>query len=111
MVEASQTLEAQILAMLSPSVEHVIQIGNLELPRVNTNCSDLSLGSVSGATDYRFDMSMMERLVSDGYPTSKLQEKQKKGTKRELEDAGDGKAQAKRPTSNVSLEPMREISR
>ncbi|KAF8656756.1 hypothetical protein AX16_002435 [Volvariella volvacea WC 439] len=70
--EAGQVLEAHILGSLVPSVEHLILIGDpLQLRPTLTNYS-LSMDSKIGEKLYRFDMSLMERLSSSGFPMSRI---------------------------------------
>ncbi|KAG8703866.1 hypothetical protein FRC09_003894, partial [Ceratobasidium sp. 395] len=57
--EAGQVLESHILASLVPSVEQVIMI-------------ELSIDNRTTGQIYRFDMSLMERLSSSGFPMSRL---------------------------------------
>lgn len=70
--EAGQALEAHILAALSPSIQHIVQIGDPQQLRCITNCHDLSVESSTGAVEFRLNESMMERLSSAGYPMTQL---------------------------------------
>ena len=89
--EAGQVLEAHILGSLVPSIEHMILIGDpLQLrPTLNNYCGYwsilsivavtphtarlvLSMDSKQGSQLYRFDMSLMERLSSSGFPMSQI---------------------------------------
>jgi superfamily I DNA and/or RNA helicase len=70
--EAGQALEAHILAALSPSIQHLIQIGDPQQLRCITNCHKLSVETNIGSTHYRLNESMMERLSSAGYPMAQL---------------------------------------
>ena len=86
--EAGQVLEAHILGSLVPSIEHLILIGDpLQLrPTLNNYCKSvlddsngrilttnvaLSVESKQGQI-YKFDMSLMERLSSSGFPMSRI---------------------------------------
>ncbi|KAI9633256.1 uncharacterized protein MKK02DRAFT_29126 [Dioszegia hungarica] len=70
--EAGQALEAHILATLSPSIQHLIQLGDPQQLRCITNCYKLSLESRIGAAHYRLNESMMERVHAAGYPMTQL---------------------------------------
>lgn len=87
--EAGQVLEAHILGSLVPSVEHMILIGDpLQLrPTLNNYgrlpslyrgylgihlFAGLSMDSKQGSQLFRFDMSLMERLSSSGFPMSQI---------------------------------------
>jgi hypothetical protein len=82
--EAGQVLEAHIVSTLFPSIQHIIAIGDpLQLrPPVNTYgehqltfqlTAELSMDSPRGRDQFRFDMSLMERLASNGLQMSQLQ--------------------------------------
>ncbi|KAG6920270.1 hypothetical protein DXG01_005039 [Tephrocybe rancida] len=66
--EAGQVLEAHILGSLVPSVEHIILIGDPLQLRPTLNNYSLSVDSRQGNQLYKFDMSLMERLSSSGFP-------------------------------------------
>ncbi|KAF8656766.1 hypothetical protein AX16_002444 [Volvariella volvacea WC 439] len=70
--EAGQVLEAHILGSLVPSVEHLILIGDPLQLRPTLNNYSLSIDSKTGERLYRFDMSLMERLSSSGFPMSRI---------------------------------------
>ncbi|GLB37649.1 putative P-loop containing nucleoside triphosphate hydrolase protein [Lyophyllum shimeji] len=70
--EAGQVLEAHILGSLVPSVEHLILIGDPLQLRPTLNNYSLSVDSKRGSQLYRFDMSLMERLSSSGFPMSQI---------------------------------------
>jgi hypothetical protein len=59
--EACEVLEAQLLASLTPSVKHLIMIGDYKQLRPKVACYRL-------ARDHNFDRSMFERLVSNNFP-------------------------------------------
>eukprot|EP00118_Oscarella_pearsei_P009537 m.55349 g.55349 ORF g.55349 m.55349 type:complete len:614 (+) comp34455_c0_seq6:2613-4454(+) len=59
--EASEVLEAQLLATLTPSVKHLIMIGDHRQLRPIVACHEL-------ARFHYFDRSMFERLVTNGHP-------------------------------------------
>lgn len=82
-------MEAHILANLVPSIKHLIMIGDpLQLRPTLNNYSksrvlkfggtlliaptELSVDSQRGAELYKFDMSLMERLSSSGFPMSRI---------------------------------------
>eukprot|EP00741_Cyanophora_paradoxa_P006225 tig00000114_g6037.t1 len=54
--EAAELLEAQVLSCISPSVQHVIMIGDHEQLRPSVNCFELE-------KNYKFHISMFERLL------------------------------------------------
>ncbi|KAH6914275.1 hypothetical protein BKA70DRAFT_1558250 [Coprinopsis sp. MPI-PUGE-AT-0042] len=70
--EAGQVLEAHILGSLVPSVEHMILIGDPLQLRPTLNNYGLSMDSKQGSQLFRFDMSLMERLSSSGFPMSQI---------------------------------------
>lgn len=90
--EAGQVLEAHILGSLVPSVQHLIMIGDPQQlrPTLNNYCRWLSIHALqyersdicfslalsmdhrSGSLVYKFDMSLMERLSSSGFPMSQI---------------------------------------
>ncbi|KAF8656758.1 hypothetical protein AX16_002437 [Volvariella volvacea WC 439] len=70
--EAGQVLEAHILGSLVSSVEHMILIGDPFQLRPTLNNYSLSMDSRAGKRLYRFDMSLMERLSSSGFPMSRI---------------------------------------
>ncbi|KAF5326320.1 hypothetical protein D9611_000022 [Ephemerocybe angulata] len=70
--EAGQVLEAHILGSLVPSVEHLVLIGDPLQLRPTLNNYSLSMDSERGRKLYRFDMSLMERLSSSGFPMSQI---------------------------------------
>ncbi|KAJ2931227.1 hypothetical protein H1R20_g5802, partial [Candolleomyces eurysporus] len=70
--EAGQVLEAHVLGSLVPSIEHLILIGDPLQLRPTLNNYSLSMDSERGKTLYRFDMSLMERLSSSGFPMSQI---------------------------------------
>lgn len=90
--EAGQVLEAHILGSLVPSVQHLIMIGDPQQlrPTLNNYCKwlyirvlqserpdiwsieALSMDHRSGSLVYKFDMSLMERLSSSGFPMSQI---------------------------------------
>ncbi len=59
------------MAALSPSIQHVIQIGDPEQLRCIANCHSLSVEYKSGQK-YRLNESMMERLARQGFPMTQL---------------------------------------
>ncbi|KAL7414053.1 hypothetical protein BDY24DRAFT_350847 [Mrakia frigida] len=71
--EAGQTLEAHVLATLSPSIQHLVLIGDPLQLRSTINNYQLSVDSRTGALLRRFDVSLLERLSSGGLPMSKLE--------------------------------------
>ncbi|KAF5380591.1 hypothetical protein D9615_004617 [Tricholomella constricta] len=70
--EAGQVLEAHILGSLVPSVEHLILIGDPLQLRPTLNNYSLSVESKRGNQLFKFDMSLMERLSSTGFPMSQI---------------------------------------
>ncbi|GJJ72232.1 helicase required for RNAi-mediated heterochromatin assembly 1 [Entomortierella parvispora] len=62
--EASETLEAHLLAALTPSVEHFILIGDHEQLRPSMSVHDLKVKNI--------DVSLFERLVMNDFPYSML---------------------------------------
>lgn len=70
--EAGQVLEAHILGTLVQSVEHLILIGDPLQLRPTLNNYSLSMDSTKGRKLFRFDMSLMERLSSSGFPMSQI---------------------------------------
>ncbi|KAF6760156.1 hypothetical protein DFP72DRAFT_1063222 [Ephemerocybe angulata] len=70
--EAGQVLEAHILGTLVQSVEHLILIGDPLQLRPMLNNYSLSMDSTKGRKLFRFDMSLMERLSSSGFPMSQI---------------------------------------
>ncbi|KNZ77104.1 NFX1-type zinc finger-containing protein 1 [Termitomyces sp. J132] len=70
--EAGQVLEAHILGSLVPSVEHLILVGDPLQLRPTLNNYSLSMDSKFGRQLYKFDMSLMERLASSGFPMSQI---------------------------------------
>ncbi|KAF8639511.1 hypothetical protein AX17_001416 [Amanita inopinata Kibby_2008] len=70
--EAGQVMEAHILANLVPSIEHLILIGDPLQLRPTLNNFKLSVDSRRGRLLYKFDMSLMERLSSSGFPMSRI---------------------------------------
>lgn len=69
--EAGQVLESHILAALSPSIQHLIQIGDPEQLRCIANIHELSV-DIHAATKWRYNESMMERLSRDGLRMDQL---------------------------------------
>ncbi|KAG8742681.1 hypothetical protein FRC10_001037 [Ceratobasidium sp. 414] len=70
--EAGQVLEPHILASLVQSVEQIIMIGDPLQLRPNVNSYKLSVDNRTTGRIYRFDLSLMERLSSSGFPMSRL---------------------------------------
>ncbi|GJE94480.1 P-loop containing nucleoside triphosphate hydrolase protein [Phanerochaete sordida] len=70
--EAGQVLEAHILGALVPSIQHVILIGDPQQLRPTINNFALSTEHKSGGKLHKFDMSLMERLSSSGFPMSQI---------------------------------------
>ncbi|KAG9075056.1 hypothetical protein FRC06_010303, partial [Ceratobasidium sp. 370] len=70
--EAGQVLESHILASLVQSVEQVVMIGDPLQLRPNVNSYKLSVDNRTTGPIYRFDLSLMERLSSSGFPMSRL---------------------------------------
>lgn len=70
--EAGQVLEAHVLATLFPSIQHVIALGDPLQLRPQISEHKLSVNSSTGKDLYRFDVSLMERLASNGLPMSQL---------------------------------------
>ncbi|KAJ3374512.1 hypothetical protein GGF31_007290 [Allomyces arbusculus] len=65
--EAGEVLEAHVLASLSPSVEHLVLIGDHQQLRPGINEYELSVENKrGGGTRYRLDLSLFERLITDG---------------------------------------------
>ena len=58
--EAGEILEPSLLAALTPSIEHLILIGDHQQLRPQVNAYDLR-------KDYSFDVSMMERLIESKF--------------------------------------------
>ncbi|KAF8808643.1 hypothetical protein BYT27DRAFT_7188610 [Phlegmacium glaucopus] len=69
--EAGQVMEAHILGSLVPSIEHLILIGDPLQLRPTLNNYSLSVESKQGQI-YKFDMSLMERLSTSGFPMSHI---------------------------------------
>eukprot|EP00741_Cyanophora_paradoxa_P006234 tig00000114_g6046.t1 len=63
--EAAELLEAQVLSCISPSVQHVIMIGDHEQLRPSVNCFELE-------KNYKFHISMFERLLQLRIPKATL---------------------------------------
>ncbi|KAJ7091139.1 hypothetical protein C8R44DRAFT_817142 [Mycena epipterygia] len=70
--EAGQVLEAHVLGSLVPSVEHLILIGDPLQLRPTLNNYSLSMDNKRGRQLYRFDMSLMERLATNGLAMSQI---------------------------------------
>ncbi|KAJ6625897.1 P-loop containing nucleoside triphosphate hydrolase protein [Mycena sp. CBHHK59/15] len=70
--EAGQVLEAHILGSLVPSVEHLILIGDPLQLRPTLNNYSLSMDNKRGKQLFKFDMSLMERLASNGLSMSQI---------------------------------------
>ncbi|KAI0353983.1 hypothetical protein OH77DRAFT_1426841 [Trametes cingulata] len=70
--EAGQVLEAHILTSLVPSVRHLICIGDPQQLRPNLATFALSMESERGREMFKFDRSLMERLVNGGYQMSQI---------------------------------------
>ncbi|KAJ7200706.1 hypothetical protein C8J57DRAFT_1413236 [Mycena rebaudengoi] len=70
--EAGQVLEAHILGSLVPSVEHLILIGDPLQLRPTLNNYALSMDNKRGKQLFKFDMSLMERLATNGLSMSQL---------------------------------------
>ncbi|KAI0765957.1 hypothetical protein BD413DRAFT_606098 [Trametes elegans] len=70
--EAGQVLEAHILASLVPSVRHLICIGDPQQLRPNLATFALSMDSEKGREFFKFDRSLMERLVDNGFQMSQI---------------------------------------
>ncbi|KAJ7188061.1 hypothetical protein C8R46DRAFT_1053533 [Mycena filopes] len=70
--EAGQVLEAHILGSLVPSVEHLILIGDPLQLRPTLNNYSLSMDNPRGKQLFKFDMSLMERLASNGLAMSQI---------------------------------------
>ncbi|KAG0196215.1 hypothetical protein BGX28_010420, partial [Mortierella sp. GBA30] len=62
--EASETLEAHLLCALTPTIEHLILIGDHEQLRPSMSVDDLKSKNI--------DVSMFERLVTNRFPFSAL---------------------------------------
>ena len=63
--EAAEILEPSLLAALTPSIEHLILIGDHKQLRPQLDTNELR-------TNYQFDVSMMERLIKSGFPYKSL---------------------------------------
>ena len=63
--EAAEILEPSLLAALSPSIEHLILIGDHKQLRPQVDTYEL-------CKTFRFDKSMMERLIDSGFPYKRL---------------------------------------
>ncbi|KAN0066437.1 hypothetical protein ACQY0O_000531 [Thecaphora frezii] len=63
--EAAEILEAHVLASMPPSVEHMLLIGDPRQLRPHISNYSLSMESKKGQL-YRLDLSLMERLVTEG---------------------------------------------
>ncbi|KAJ7045696.1 hypothetical protein C8F04DRAFT_1065834 [Mycena alexandri] len=70
--EAGQVLEAHILGSLVPSVEQLILIGDPLQLRPTLNNYSLSMDNPRGKQLFKFDMSLMERLASNGLAMSQI---------------------------------------
>ncbi|KAJ3544380.1 hypothetical protein NM688_g5751 [Phlebia brevispora] len=70
--EAGQVLEAHVLGSLVGSVQHLILIGDPLQLRPTLNNYALSMDHRHGSLIYKFDMSLMERLSSSGFPMSQI---------------------------------------
>jgi superfamily I DNA and/or RNA helicase len=74
--EAGQVLESHILAALSPSIQHLIQIGDPEQLRCIANVHELSVDNASSngshAAEWRYNESSMERLSRLGLKMKQL---------------------------------------
>lgn len=70
-------LESHILAALSPSIQHLIQIGDPEQLRCIANINDLSVDTAlrdpnSFGAQWRYNESSMERLSRQGLKMKQL---------------------------------------
>ncbi|XP_028410574.1 NFX1-type zinc finger-containing protein 1-like [Dendronephthya gigantea] len=63
--EAAEILEPSLLAALTPSLEHLILIGDHKQLRPQVDTYDLR-------RNFQFDKSMMERLIDSGFPFKSL---------------------------------------
>ena len=63
--EAAEILEPSLLAALTPSIEHLILIGDHRQPRPQLDTYEL-------CKKYKFDVSMMERLIESRFPYESL---------------------------------------
>ena len=63
--EAAEILEPSLLAALTPSLEHLILIGDHKQLRPQVDTYEL-------CRNYQFDVSMMERLIKSGFPYKSL---------------------------------------
>ncbi|KAJ7497553.1 hypothetical protein FB451DRAFT_1211927 [Mycena latifolia] len=70
--EAGQVLEAHVLGSLVPSVEHLILIGDPLQLRPTLNNYSLSMDNKRGKQLFKFDMSLMERLATNGLAMSQI---------------------------------------
>ncbi|KAJ6587167.1 hypothetical protein DFH09DRAFT_248112 [Mycena vulgaris] len=70
--EAGQVLEAHVLGSLVPSVEHLILIGDPLQLRPTLNNYSLSMDNKRGRQLFKFDMSLMERLATNGLGMSQI---------------------------------------
>lgn len=62
--EASETLEAHIISALTPTIQHLILIGDHQQLRPSMSVHDLK--------DLNIDVSLFERLVTNHFPFSML---------------------------------------
>ena len=63
--EAAEILEPSLLAALTPSIEHLILIGDHKQLRPQVDTYEL-------CKNFQFDVSMMERLIESGFPFKSL---------------------------------------
>ena len=63
--EAAEILEPSLLAALTPSIEHLILIGDHKQLRPQVDTYEL-------CKNFQFDVSMMERLIESGFPYKSL---------------------------------------
>ncbi|EKM54252.1 uncharacterized protein PHACADRAFT_174761 [Phanerochaete carnosa HHB-10118-sp] len=70
--EAGQVHEAHVLGALVSSIQHVVLIGDPQQLRPTINNYALSTEHKSGGKIYKFDMSLMERLSTSGFPMSQI---------------------------------------
>ena len=63
--EAAEVLEADLLAALTPGLQHLVLIGDHKQLRPNVDTYKLK-------KDYHFDVSMMERLIHNNFPFKTL---------------------------------------
>ena len=63
--EAAEILEPSLLAALTPSIEHLILIGDHKQLRPQVDTYEL-------CKNFQFDVSMMERLIESGFPYESL---------------------------------------